>query len=74
MSSVLTWAHARHTLAAVAAIKRRKPKDARKEQSVRIRITTDEKDAWSAAAEKDGRDLSGWLRHLANKAAEPSGR
>jgi hypothetical protein len=31
------------------------------------RLTAAEKDAWTAAAECDGRDLSGWLRYLANR-------
>ncbi len=48
---------------------RRKPRDERKEESIRIRTTTAEKDAWSAAAERDGRDLSGWLRFIANREA-----
>jgi uncharacterized protein (DUF1778 family) len=48
---------------------RRKPRDERKEESIRIRVRTDEKDAWTAAAERDGRDLSGWLRYIANREA-----
>lgn len=51
------------------AAKRRKPRDERKEESIRIRITTAEKEAWAKAAAADGRDVSGWLRHLANQAA-----
>ena len=50
---------------------RRKPRDERKEESIRIRVTADEKDAWTAAAERDGRDLSGWLRYLANRESRP---
>jgi hypothetical protein len=50
---------------------RRKPRDERKEESIRIRVTTSEKDAWSLAAERDGRDLSGWLRFIANREAKP---
>jgi hypothetical protein len=46
---------------------RRKPRDERKEESMRIRVTTAEKEAWAAAAERDGRDLSGWLRFIANR-------
>lgn len=49
--------------------KPRKPPDERKEESIRIRITTSEKEAWAMAAVADGRDVSGWLRHLANQAA-----
>ena len=48
---------------------RRKPRDERKEESIRIRTTTSEKAAWEAAAERDGRDLSGWLRFIANREA-----
>jgi hypothetical protein len=49
---------------------RRKPRDERKEESLRIRVTSTEKEAWAAAAAKDGRDLSGWLRFIANREAE----
>jgi hypothetical protein len=49
---------------------RRKAKDERKEESIRIRTTAAEKEAWAAAAERDGRDLSGWLRFIANREAE----
>ena len=56
------------------AIKRRKPKDERKEQEVRIRVPAEEKDAWTAAAKRDERGgLSGWLRYVANQAARKSG-
>jgi hypothetical protein len=48
---------------------RRKPRDERKEESIRIRVTTTEKDAWTIAAERDGRDVSGWLRFIANREA-----
>ncbi len=53
-----------------AVKKRRKPKVERKEESMRLRLTSDEKKAWTLAAEKDGRDLSNWLRFLANREAE----
>jgi uncharacterized protein (DUF1778 family) len=49
---------------------RRKPRDERKDESIRIRVTTTEKEAWEAAAERDGRDVSGWLRFIANREAE----
>lgn len=49
--------------------KRRKPKSERKEESMRLRLTATEKAAWTRAAEHDGRDLSNWLRHVANRAA-----
>ncbi len=48
---------------------RRKARDERKEESIRIRTTTAEKEAWAAAAARDGRDVSGWLRFLANREA-----
>jgi hypothetical protein len=48
-------------------VKRRKPKDERKDLGIRLRLTATEKDAWTQAAKKDGRDLSGWLRFLANR-------
>lgn len=48
---------------------RRKPRDEKKDESIRIRTTSAEKDAWEAAAERDGRDLSGWLRFIANREA-----
>lgn len=51
-------------------VKRRKARDERKEQSIRIRITAPEKEAWVAAAGRDGRDLSGWLRFIANREAQ----
>ena len=49
---------------------RRKPRDERKDESIRLRLTEAEKEAWTAAAERDGRDLSGWLRFLANREAD----
>jgi uncharacterized protein (DUF1778 family) len=49
---------------------KKKTKVDRKEESMRIRVTGDEKDLWTVAAKKDGRDLSGWLRHLANQAVK----
>jgi uncharacterized protein (DUF1778 family) len=52
------------------AVKRRKPKVERKEEALRLRLTSEEKKAWTLAAEKDGRDLSNWLRFLANRETE----
>jgi uncharacterized protein (DUF1778 family) len=49
---------------------KKKPRDERKEESIRIRVTATEKAAWEVAAERDGRDLSGWLRFIANREAE----
>jgi len=40
-----------------------------KEESLRLRVTTKEKEAWARAAKKDGRGVSGWLRFLANREA-----
>lgn len=56
------------------AVKRRKPKDERKEESMRLRLTATEKEAWTRAAEKDGRDMSNWLRHIANREAQRLGK
>jgi hypothetical protein len=54
-------------------VKRRKSKDERKEEEVRIRVTAEEKEAWTLAAKKDERGgLSGWLRYVANQAARKS--
>ena len=55
------------------ATTKRKPRDERKAESIRIRTTTAEKEAWAVAAERDGRDVSGWLRFIANREAD-SGR
>jgi hypothetical protein len=40
-----------------------------KDDVVRIRVTAEQKQALVAAAERDGLELSGWLRQLALKAA-----
>jgi uncharacterized protein (DUF1778 family) len=53
--------------------KRRKPKEERKDESMRLRLTAEEKEAWTNAAEKEGRDLSNWLRYLANEATKSRG-
>lgn len=52
------------------ALKRRKPKASRKEESVRLRITTAQKEKFTTAAEKVGLDLSSWLRTIATREAE----
>jgi hypothetical protein len=49
---------------------KRKARDGLKDDSIRIRVTEAEKEAWTAAAERDGRDLSGWLRFIANREAD----
>lgn len=41
----------------------------RKEGEIRVRVTVKEKEAWTTKARSDGRDLSGWLRFLANREA-----
>lgn len=51
---------------------RRKRRDERKEDSIRVRVTASEKEAWTEAAEREGRDLSGWLRFIANREADRS--
>ena len=38
-----------------------------KEETLRQRLTSTEKTAWTEAALRDGRDLSNWLRHVANQ-------
>ena len=45
-------------------MKRRKPKGERKESSVRIRLTDEQKARLTEAASKAGLDLSGWLRSI----------
>lgn len=49
--------------------KRRQARSTVKNEMIRVRLTAQEKEAWTKAATKDGRDLSGWLRWLANQAA-----
>lgn len=51
------------------AIKRRKPKAARKESTVMIRVTAAQKRVLADAAERAGLDLSSWLRALGLRAA-----
>lgn len=54
---------------AVKPVKRRKPKDVRKEESIRLRLTVQEKVLWSKVAKEAGRDLSNWIRYVSNRAA-----
>jgi len=56
------------------AIKRRKPKTERKETSIRIRLTDEQKDRLTSAATEAGLDLSGWIRALAIEAARKQER
>lgn len=51
------------------ATKRRKPKAEVKGEMIRLRLTAVEKDAFTKAAQKDGRPLSGWLRWIAGQAS-----
>jgi len=55
------------------AVKRRKTKAARKEESIRIRVTEEQKRILTDAAEKDGLGVSSWLLNLGLKAAQKSG-
>jgi uncharacterized protein (DUF1778 family) len=49
--------------------KKRKPKDDRKQDTIRMRVTADQKDAIVSAANRDGLEVSQWLRQLALRAA-----
>jgi uncharacterized protein (DUF1778 family) len=52
------------------AVKRRKAKAERKDDEIRLRVTTEEKEAFTEAAKKAGHDgLSAWLRWLARTSA-----
>lgn len=51
-------------------MKRRKPKGERKEEELRLRLTTSQKEAFTKAAQRAGLDLSNWLRSIAVRAAE----
>ena len=63
-------------VATLALVKRRKPKAQRKEESIRIRVTAEQKRLLAAAAQRDGLDVSAWLRQLGLRAAsgEPKPR
>ena len=37
-----------------------------------IRVSAEEKQAWAQRAQKDGRDLSGWVRFIADREAAAS--
>jgi uncharacterized protein (DUF1778 family) len=50
-------------------MKRRKPKALRKEGSIRIRVTEDQKRVLTEAAERAGLDVSSWLRALGMREA-----
>jgi hypothetical protein len=51
-------------------VKRRKPKSGRKEESLRLRLTSAQKETFTAAADRAGLDLSNWLRFIATREAE----
>lgn len=53
----------------VAAKGRGKRRTETKDDDVRFRASATEKEAFKRAAVADGRTLSGWLRHVALKAA-----
>ena len=48
-------------------MKRRKPKQHRKEQLVQIRVTAEQKRIMTEAADRVGLDISSWLRQLGLK-------
>jgi uncharacterized protein (DUF1778 family) len=45
------------------------PEKVTKDDVVRMRVTSEQKDAMTAAAEREGLELSAWLRQLALRAA-----
>ena len=50
-------------------MKHRKRKEDRKEISIRVRLTAEQKGLLAKAARRDGLDLSAWLRFVAIKEA-----
>ena len=48
----------------ISPMKRRKPRAERKEESIRIRVSADQKRALTEAATRVGLDVSSWLRSL----------
>lgn len=50
-------------------MKRRKPKSDRREATILIRVTKEQKATLTEAAKKAGLDLSGWVRSLALREA-----
>lgn len=55
-------------VATVVRVKRRKPRGARKEDSIRIRVTEEQKRALVEAAGREGLDVSYWLHSMGLKA------
>ncbi len=56
-------------MAAKRTSKRSSEKAEKKDDVVRMRVTTEQKDALVEAAVRDGLELSAWLRQLALRAA-----
>lgn len=48
----------------------RKPTGTRKDEVIRIRVTEEQRQLFARAAERDGRDVSSWLRNLGVRAAQ----
>lgn len=61
MSSILIRISVSYTMVDMV---RRKPKSERKDESILVRATTDQKATLTAAAKRAGLDLSSWLRSL----------
>lgn len=53
----------------VAMASRKKPKALRKEEMLRIRVTDEQKQALTNAAQRAGLDVSNWIRSLALREA-----
>lgn len=53
--------------------KRRKPAAERREDLIRIRVTTEQKTLFTEAAERAGLDVSSWMRFLAMREVTPKG-
>jgi antitoxin component of RelBE/YafQ-DinJ toxin-antitoxin module len=49
---------------------RRKPASGRKDEFIKIRVTTEQKERFTAAAERAGLDVSAWLRTVGLRAAQ----
>jgi len=60
-------------VAPLRPLQHRKPKPQRKEDQIRIRLTSEQKTKFSQAAAKAGLELSAWLRFVAMREAERGG-
>jgi hypothetical protein len=73
MSTGILWLRCGYKCATVPIVakasKKRRPKDDTKDDVIRMRVTADQKRAISSAAERDGLEVSQWLRQLALRAA-----